>query len=207
MFGKKKKSKVSGPQSVLEPVKVSKEGKKRTLRVTVFPQEGGRPYFADVAPDEEGAFELADKQTFKVVRGSVWEEAGVLRALVNEGNPQTISAFSLTGDDSMNPIALHGIASNNLWIQLDTLAKRKSPWKSASTWGMIIIGVVVCLLMLWQVKTIGDGFSNIQHGLDGLKGVAPSKAPDTSAQAAAGHNNIAPVQSIILPFLPFLKRR
>lgn len=200
MFGKKKNQKLEA-QSVMTPVKALKEGKTRILRVTVFPKEGGRPYVADVAPDEQGSFDLQDKQTFKVSRGSVWEENGILRAICNEGNPQTINAFGLIGDDSMNPTALHGIASNNLWIQLDTLAKRKSVWKSASTWGIIAIGVTVCLLLLWQVKTLGDGMSSIQHSLEGLRAAGAAPEP-TTAQSAAGHNNIAP-SAIGLLLLPF----
>ncbi len=199
MFGKKKNKKLKD-ESVMTPVRAEKEGKTRILRVTVFPKEGGRPYVADVSPDEQGAFELQDKQTFQVARGSVWEENGILRAIVNEGNPKTISAFGLVGDDSMNPTALHGIASNNLWIQLDSLAKRKSVWKSASTWGIIAIGVTVCLLLLWQVKTIGDGFTSIQNGLNGLRTASEAAGP-TSSQAAAGHNNIAPSASALLFFL------
>lgn len=196
MFGKKKPSKLTAQTDVMAPVKASKETDKKTriLRVTVFPKEGGRPYVSDVNPDEQGTFELADKMTYQVSRGSVWEEGGILRAIVNEGNPKTVNAYGLVGDDSMNPVALHGIASNNLWIQLDALAKRKSVWKSASTWGIIAIGVTICLLLLWQVKTIGDGFTNIQHGLEALRtaGEAGAQAGGDAAREAAGHNNIAP---------------
>lgn len=197
MFGKKKNKPLPpGQQSVMTPVRSSKEGKVRLLRVTVFPKEGGRPYVADVQPDEQGTFEIGDKLTYQVSRGSVWEEQGVLRTLVNEGNPKTISAFTLVGDDSMDPTALHGIASNNLWIQLDSLAKRKSLWKSAGTWGLMILGIVVCLLMLWNVKTTGDGFENIKNGLDGLQ--SPDSGLGTDAEEA-GHQPIAP-GSIVGPF-------
>ncbi len=196
MFGKKKQKALAPvDQSVLTPVRTAKEGKTRVLRVTVFPKEGGRPYVADVEPDEQGAFTIGEKLTFKVARGSVWEEQGVLRALANEGNPMTISAYTLVGDDSMDPTALHGIASNNLWIQLDTLAKRKSVWKSAGTWGVMILGVVVCLLMLWNVKTTGDGFDNIKNGLDALRA---AQAPQTPSEQN-GHQNIAPG---IIQFFP-----
>lgn len=191
MFGKKKQQKTSIEQAKdpMVPVRASKEGKRRSLRVTVFPKAGGSPYFADVEPDDQGTFDLGDKQTYHVVKGSVWEEDGLLRAVVNEGSPNTINVFALTGDDSMNPIALHGIASNNLWIQLDTLAKRKSVWKSAGTWGVMILGVVLCLLILWNVKTTGDGFDNLTSGLEALR--ASQGAPATPA-AQAGHQNIAP---------------
>lgn len=175
----------------MAPIRSAKEGKPRTLRVTVFPKEGGRPFTTDVQPDEQGTFQVQERGTFQVARGSVWEEAGILRAIVNEGNPQTLSAYSFTGDDSMNPIALHGIASNNLWIQLDTLAKRKSVWKNASTWGIIAIGVVLCLLILWQVKTIGGGFDDLQASLDALRmsggSLGGEGAAQQSAQQAAGH--------------------
>lgn len=209
MFGKKKNKPLpTVQQSVMTPVRSSKEGKVRTLRVTVFPREGGRPYVVDVQPDEQGSFEIGDKLTYQVARGSVWEEQGVLRAIVNEGNPLTISAYTLVGDDSMNPTALHGIASNNLWIQLDALAKRKSMWKSAGTWGLMILGIVVCLLMLWNVKTTGDGFENIRNGLDALG--TDSAAP---TQEEAGHNDIAPaslagvVSVLSAPFGWLLRRK
>ncbi len=190
MFGKKKVKPLPANQSVMVPVVASKEGKTRLLRVTVFPKEGGRPYVADVQPDEQGTFEIGDKLTYQVARGSVWEEQGVLRALVNEGNPRTISIYTLTGDDSMDPTALHGIASNNLWIQLDALAKRKSVWKSAGTWGVMILGVVLCLLILWNVKTTGDGFESLRSGLESL---AAQQAAAPTAAEAAGHQSIAPV--------------
>ncbi len=194
MFGKKKSAPVPSPQqSLMTPVRSSKEGKVRTLRVTVFPKEGGRPYVADVQPDEQGTFEIGDKLTYQVSRGSVWEEQGVLRSIVNEGNPRTINAHALTGDDSIDPIAMHGIASNNLWIQLDSLAKRKSVWKSAGTWGIMILGVVFCLLMLWNVKTTGDGFENVRGGLEALQ-----TQGNGTAQAAeqAGHQPIAPAAAL-----------
>lgn len=192
MFGKNKaKPLPPGQQSVMTPIRASKEGKNRLLRLTVFPKEGGRPYVVDVTPDEQGAFDLQDKLTYQVSRGSVWEESGVLRAIVNEGNPKTVNAFTLVGDDSMDPTALHGIASNNLWIQLDALAKRKSVWKSAGTWGMMIIGVIFLLLMLWNVKTTGDGFDHVQGALHGLQGSSGASS-DAAAAAAAGHSNIAP---------------
>lgn len=191
MFGKKKKERAPVQDSVMTPVRATKEGKTRVLRVTVFPKEGGRPFVADVSPTEEGAFDLADKQTYKVSRGSVWEENGVLRAIVNEGNPLTVNAYTLIGDDSMDPIALHGIASNNLWIQLDSLAKRKSVWKSAGTWGLMILGIVLCLLILWQVKTTGDGFDHVKSAIDAFSASGHTTA-SASAQQAAGHNPIAP---------------
>lgn len=193
MFGKKKQktTPVEKAKDPMTPVRASKEGKTRTLRVTVFPKAGGRPYFADVTPDDQGTFDLQDKLTYQVAHGSVWEEDGILRSIVNEGNPNTISAFSLVGDDSMNPIALHGIASNNLWIQLDTLAKRKSVWKSAGTWGLMILGVILCLLILWNVKTTGDGFDNLKAGLDALHDSATA-AGSSAPIEGSGHQNIAP---------------
>lgn len=199
MFGKKKNKPLpTEQQSRMTPVRSSKEGKVRILRVTVFPKEGGRPYVADVQPDETGTFEIGEKLTVQVARGSVWEENGVLRAIANEGNPQTINAYMLVGDESIDPTALHGIASNNLWIQLDALAKRKSVWKSAGTWGLMILGVVFCLMMLWNVKTTGDGFDNISNGLEGLK-AAQGSDPGTPAEQA-GHQPIAPA-ALLGPFL------
>ena len=192
MFGKKKNQPLPSQQeSVLTPVRSSKEGKVRTLRVTIFPKEGGRPYVADVVPDEQGTFEIGEKLTVQVARGSVWEEQGVLRAIANEGNPLTINAYALTGDESMDPTALHGIASNNLWIQLDSLAKRKSMWKSAGTWGIMILGVVLCLLILWQVKTTGDGFDNIRSAINNLGADPTAQTPEQQAEAS-GHQPIAP---------------
>lgn len=189
MFGKKKNKPLpTQAQSVMTPIRSTKEGKERTLRATIFPREGGRPYVVDVQPDEQGTFEIGDKLTYQVTRGSVWEEAGVLRTIVNEGNPRTISAHTLVGDDSLDPTALHGIASNNLWIQLDSLAKRKSVWKSAGTWGVMILGVVLCLLILWQVKTTGDGFENLKSAIDGLSLGGEQAPPGTEA----GHQPIAP---------------
>ena len=192
MFGKKKQKTTSleAAKDPLKPVAVAaKEGKRRVLRLTVFPKGGGSPYIADVEPDEQGTFELLDKQTYHVAHGSVWQEDGILRSIANEGNPNTISGFSLTGDDSMNPIALHGIASNNLWIQLDTLAKRKSVWKSAGTWGLMILGVVLCLLILWNVKTTGDGFEGLRNGLEALR---TSSGGGAAPIEGSGHQNIAP---------------
>lgn len=187
MFGRKNKKLPEPDKSNMDsPVKAIKQGKERTLRITVFPREGGRPYVADVTPSEEGVFDLQEKQTYKVSRGSVWEENGVLRAIVNEGNPNTISAFSLVGDDTVTPTALHGIASNNLWIQLDSLAKRKSVWKSAGTWGIIILGVVFLFMMLWQIRTMGNGFESLQASLDGLR------TAGSTAATQAGHQSIAP---------------
>lgn len=201
----KKKQQTVGPveTSVVEGVTASKQGKKRTLRVSVFPKEGGRPYFADVEPTDKGMFTLVqdDPMTYKIQRGSVWEEDGKLRAVVNEGNPLTVNAYTLVGDDSFDPVALNGVASNNLWEQYAEIARRKNAWKQASTWSFITLGVVFILVMIWNVRTTGAGFeelkdaiANLQLGSGGGDGGAStgSTPPPSGDAAGSGHQPIAP---------------
>lgn len=193
MFGKKKK-----PEPVMIPgndgqaVEAAEEGKALTLHVTVFPKEGGRPYTAEVEPDDEGYFDIGENKRFKITRGSVWEESGIPRVIVNEGNPQTINAYTLTGDDSFDPVALHGVACNNLWMQLDTISKKKNPWKQASTWGMMALGVILILVMLWQIKTLSSGLEGVEEGLKNIQ-ITAQGGPGPSQEAIdAGHQPIAP---------------
>lgn len=164
-------------------VKAVKGEKKRTLRVTVFPEEGGKPYFNDVEPDDDGVFEYADGKSCKVVRGTVWEEDGRLRAICNEGNPLTVDPWRLSGDSYLGPGLLNGVASNNLWVQLSEIARRKSPWRQASTWGMLALGVVLVLTMVWMVTTVGGGLEELRDALDGIR---------VAGGGGSGHQPIAP---------------
>lgn len=151
-------------------LKAEKEGKTREIRVTVFPEEGGPPYVADVEVDEQGLFELRDDSTtYKVSRGSLWQEGAHVRGLVNEGNPKTISPETLNGSDAMHPRLMHGLVRNNLWTQLDEIQSRKSPWRSGTTWAMMAGGLALLLMILWQIKTIGDGFSQLADAIRSIR--------------------------------------
>ncbi len=173
-----------------EPIQAAKEGKKRTIRATVFPREGGRPYITEVEPDDEGFFDIGE-MTYQITRGSVWDESGILRMIVNEGNALTINGHNLTGDSVIDPIVLHGVANNNLWTQFGELSRRKSAWKQASTWGFILIGVGVVLLLFWQIRTLGSGFEELRQALEGLQlGGGEGQTPTDAEEA--GHQPISP---------------
>lgn len=172
-------------QRASEVVRAVKKDKTPKLRVTVFPAEGGRPYIADVEPDDDGTFSIDDRYTYQITRASVWEENGIPRTIVNERNPQTVNAYTLHGNDVIHPLMFHGVVTNNLWEQLHEIGKRKSPWRSASTWGFMILGLCIVLLLLWQVKTLGSG-------LDELREAVASLRLSTGAPVGSGHQNIAP---------------
>lgn len=179
-------SKLKVDQSGDDVVKASKEGKSREIRVTVFPSEGGRPYIVDVEADEQGHFKLGPERSvsYKVARGSVWQEGGTLRAIVNEGNTQTLHADTFTGSDVITPKQFHVVAENNMWMQLDEIGKARSPWRSATTWGIFALAIVNALLIVWLIRTVGAGFEELQAALEGVRIAGEA--------AGSGHQPISP---------------
>lgn len=170
-------------------VQAEKEGKTREIRMTVFPAEGGRPYIQDVEVDSQGTFELGDETegTYKVARGSIWQEPdGKLRGLVNEANPLTISADTLSGQDVMHPSVFHAVAENNLWEQLDTINRRRGLWQSGLRWGLVVGILVVVGLQVWQIKTMGTGLEELEQAIRSLAGNLGGSG------GGSGHQNIAP---------------
>lgn len=149
--------------------KADEDLEEREIRVTVFPTGGGRPYIRDVTVEHDGMFELEPEsgECYKVARGSVWQEGTTERAIVHEDVPQTIGPGRLDGDGEpgLTPNQLHGVAENNFWIQLDEIARRKSPWKQGRTWAMLGLFAVLVLLIIWQIHTIGDGFEQLADAL------------------------------------------
>lgn len=171
--------------------KAEKEGKAREVRFTVFPPEGGRPYVVDVDVDEQGLFELADDSTtYKVSPGSLWQEGTHVRGLVNEGNPLTIHAETLVGDDIMDPRLVHGLVRNNLWTQLDEIQKRKSPWRSGTTWALMAFGVGLILMILWQIRTMGEGFEQLARAIRSLGSLGGG--------GGGTHQDIAPKEGMMV---------
>lgn len=163
-------------------VKAVKKKAERRLNVFVYPAEGGAPYVAEVEPDEEGVFTLENSMDYKVQRGSVCEYKGNLWAVVNEANPLTVNVHTLTGEGHMHPQVLHGIAKNNLWLQLTEIARRRNPWRSAGTWGLMALGVVLILVLAWQVKSTGDGFEQLKEAINGI----------SLRASGSGHQSISP---------------
>lgn len=178
-------------QDVME---AKKEGKAREVRMTVFPTEGGPPYVVDVEIDEQGTFELADgKTTYVVQRGSLWQEGTHTRGLVNEGNPQTISPSTLSGDDyGPHPRLLHGLVRNNLWTQLDEIQQKQNPWKSGMTWAAMAFGVGLILMLLWQIRTMGDGFAELADALRSL---------NLPRGGGGNHQDISPKNGLVAALL------
>lgn len=189
-----RRNKDDGSGTVLQAVKTGKKTKNRTLEAVVFPKEGGRPVVVTVEPDEDGLFKINKDHPgqYKVTRGSVWETAGKLYAIVNEGNPQTVNAYTLTGDDSFDPVALNGIASNNFWEQLDRINKRKSPWRQASTWGLFAIGILVILVLVWQVRTTGSGLEELRTAIENMNVGGGGGGETAGGGDGSGHQDIAP---------------
>lgn len=165
-----------------EAPSVDEDRDTREIRLTVFPQGGGRPYVREVEVDEDGQFELEGKHgTWTLRPGSVWVEGGVERALVHEERPETVNSETLAGSEVMHPDVFHGVAKNNLWVQLDEVSKRRTGWHNPQTWTVIVLGGVLCLLFLWQIKTMGDGFGELADAIRASFNAAGS-----------GHQDIAP---------------
>lgn len=160
------KLRVNGDDEVRE---LGKADKTRTVRAIFFPADGRNPYPVDVEVEPDGTFDIDDgRKGYALAKGSVWREGTRLYTIVNERNPQTVNADILTGRDIMHPIEFQGYTQNNLWCQLDEIARRKSQWRSATTWGLMLMGVGILLLLLWQVKTIGSGFEELRAALEGI---------------------------------------
>ena len=172
-------------------IRAVKKQKQINLHVTCFPPEGGAPFPTVVQPDDEGLFELDDHLTYRVTLGSVWEEDGKLRAIVNLGNPQTIRVQALTGSDVFHPLGLNSVVNNNLWVQANEIGRRKPEWKKATTWAMGLGLLVLGLLLAWQVQTTGDGFEGLK---DQLALLNQQFAPEPAGPATdpAAHRDIAP---------------
>lgn len=157
----------------------------RRIRVTVFPSDGGKPYIRDVEVDDDGLFALDQDSGAKymLTRGSVWVEGGVERAVVCEESERTVNPSSLVGDDIMSPRTLHGIAERNLLAQWDDLQRRRGFWTQGSTWLMITLAVTFLVMVLWQIKTVGDGFEQLADAI---------RAAELSTGGSARHQPIAP---------------
>lgn len=163
-----------------------KGGRTHKLRLTVFPDQGGRPYILDVEPDDQGLVQIGDDKTFIITPGSVWEEDGKLRAIINDSNPATVNPQVLSGDPIVSPEAINGIGNNNFIEQFMTLARKKSVWRQGSTWAFIAIGCGILLMLLWQIKTIGDGLEQLEAAVRTVQVAAQNGATE------AGHQRIAP---------------
>lgn len=169
---------------------VAKDSKKVKLRAVVYPQGGGQPYEEDVQVDDQGTFTLKDSSlTYHVSKGSVIRGMdGLMRTNVREGDAQTVNMASLDGDNVMHPMVLNAIVENNLWKQWNDWMGRQGLWKQAGTWGMIAIGICLVGVLIWNIKTTGNGFEELKDALqtwNGGQGGAPSGS-------SAGHNSIAP---------------
>lgn len=165
-----------------QPPQVDEDRDERKIRVTVFPEGGGRPYVRDVEVDEEGMFEIDGKRGTWVLRpGSVWEEGGVERCIIHEDRPETVNPDTLNGTELMHPETLHGVAKNNLWVQLDEVSKAHRAWKNPQTVVMIVMAGLLLLLLFWQIRTMGDGFEQLADAIRTAEFAANS-----------GHQPIAP---------------
>lgn len=162
------------------------DGEEAELRVTVFPESGASPYVRDVTVQPDGTFELdpEDGRSYKVSMGSVWTEGGVDRAFVLEHAPATVCPAQIAGDDVLSAEDLHAVARNNLWMQLDEVSQRDNPWTNARAWAAVAGFAVLCLLLFWQIKTMGDGFEQLADAIRGAQLSAPS--------GGSGHQDIAP---------------
>ena len=171
-------------------VSTAKDIKKVKLRAMIYPNGGSQPYEEDIQVGDDGTFTVKGSSlTFHVSKGSVVRCLdGLMRVIVHEGQGQTVNVASLTGENVMHPMTLNAIAENNYWKQWSDFLGRRAFWRQAGTWGMILIGVGVLLVLAWQVKTLGNGFEDLAHAWQNLHtGTDP-----TTAAEAAGHNNIAP---------------
>lgn len=164
--------------------------RKRKILATIYPQGGGHPYEVEVEPGEDGLFTVGEDLTFKVVKGSVIRGTdGRLRTVCHEGNPHTVSAQMLEGDDVVHPKVMHTVAYNNYITQFGALS-RAGLWRQFGTWGLVVVLGIMCFLLVWMVKTIGGGMEELRGTLEGIQVASQSGAPGSGA--AAGHNNIAP---------------
>lgn len=162
-----------------QPPEVDEDRDTREIRVTVFPKGGGRPYIQDVEVDEDGQFELDGANgTWTLAPGSVWDEGGTERAIVHEERPQTVDPNALTGNELMHPEVFHGAVKNNLWKQLDEVSRRRTGWSNPQTLTLILMGGALLLLILWQIKTMGDGFSELAHAIENARFVAEGTHED-----------------------------
>lgn len=192
---KAKGKKGRNPYAALE----LKKKKASAMEVLVFEPDGGHPYIVEVHP-KKGTFDIPGQElSFKITRGSVWSENGVPRTAVNTDNPQTINFHALTGSSVMHPTGYNSDINNNLAEQVAKIARTKPIWARGTTWGILGSAVLLGLLMFWLIKTVGGGFEEIRDAINGIKLAAESNAaPPTpaaqqqAAQAAAGHNPIAP---------------
>lgn len=188
MFGRKTKQQTASLPAIGQTAAVVKATKVRKLRATVFPQGGGSPYEQDVEPDDQGIFTLGEsgKMSYTVTRGSVCTGLdGMMRIIVHEGNPQTINGSMLSGDPIMHPSVFHAAVNNNLLLQQAEAERNRGFWKQAGTYGLVIVGIVGLLMMLWQVKTIGGGLEGLQ---DAMQAWGAANAPQDPE--AVGHTPI-----------------
>lgn len=174
-----------------ESAKTQRADKPTRIRCIVYPRNGGAPYYEDVEP-EKGYLTLEDSSlSYSIAPGSVWREPdGRYRTIINEGNPQTIHAASLVGDDALTPEALHGTIWNNLWWQYDDETRSRSPWVRAGMFSLGIFAVLLLGVMVWAIFSIGGDLESIRQALEGIE-VNSGRGPSTAAEQA-GHQDIAP---------------
>lgn len=199
MFDKKKTEKLKQMVALNEipgngPISVAAKSDKRAKIIAmVYPPGGGDPYEEEVSIEENGTFTLKKTNlTYHVSPGScVRCIDGKRRTVVRQDNTETVNVALLNGDNVMHPIVFNGVANNNYWRQWQDWVRRQAQWKSATTWGLMALGVCGVLLVLWQIKTIGGGLEGVQDALHNLRAGSTPTAPTTPAQQA-GHNAIAP---------------
>lgn len=167
-----------------ESVEVDEDREERVIRAVVFPEGGGQPYVKDVEVGSDGTFELEHKEgVFTIQPGSVWSEGGTERCILHEERPMTVNPQMLAGEGVMSPETLHGIARNNLWVQLDEVSRRDSAWKNPQTYAFIIMGGLLLLLVFWQIKTTGDGFEQLADAI---------RSSGFGGGGGSGHQDISP---------------
>jgi hypothetical protein len=166
-----------------ESPQADEEPETREIRATVFRTGGGVPYIIDVETGGDGTFTLPDTtQTYQIAPGSVWEEGGTERVIVNEDHPTTINAHAVNGDDVMDPQVLNGLVTNNYIRQLDDAQRRQGVWQRKETWAFIAFAGAFLLLVFWQIKTIGDGFEQLAQAIENVR----------IAAGGSGHQDISP---------------
>jgi hypothetical protein len=175
----------------------AKNQKNLKIRVAVYTRSRGS-YEEDVVTQENGTFTLKDTNlTYTVARGSVRRGLdGLLHTNVLEDHPQTIDIHILRGNPVIHPRVTNSIATQNYWAQWSDWARRLGAWKSATTWGLMGLGITMLLMMFWMVKTVGTGFEDVGNAMNNLAEAMRANGGGASTPAAqAGHQPIAPGSS------------
>lgn len=158
-----------------------------TLLVQVFPTHGGGVYLTEVEVEDDGIFTIPESDlTYYITPGSVWTEKGEYRAMVNEGNPMTISPHTLTGMDVLTPLALNKIGNNNLWAEYEDSTRPRNGWGRTAMITLGIAVVVVIGLLVWMILSMDSNMSGIEQALKDIKINNPPSG------TTAGHQPIAP---------------